>query len=121
MYRISKEFHFSASHQLHGLRDGHPCGRVHGHNYIVRVSLSGSDLDQHGFLLDYNDLKPFGKWLDDAIDHRHLNDVLPIQPSAENMARIFAAEVRDRLDIPSGVQVSVAISETPKTWAEWID
>lgn len=119
MYRISKEFHFSASHQLHGLRDGHPCGRVHGHNYIVRVTLTGNELDEHGFLLDYNDLKPFGQWLDDTLDHRHLNDVTTGQPSAENLARVLAQQVQGVLQLPAGVRVSVAVSETPKTWAEW--
>lgn len=119
MYRISKEFHFSASHQLHGLRDGHPCGRVHGHNYIVRVTLTGEVLDEHGFLLDYNDLKPFGAWIDDTLDHRNLNDVLPTQPTAENMARLLAESIREVVAIPDNVAVSVAVSETPKTWAEW--
>lgn len=119
MYRISKEFHFSAAHQLHGLRPGHPCGRVHGHNYIVRVTLKGRALNEHGFLLDYNDLKPFGQWLDDMLDHQNLNDVLPMQPTAENMARTFVAALRGVVQIPDGVAVSVAVSETPKTWAEW--
>ena len=118
-YRISKEFAFSASHQLHGLRDGHPCGRVHGHNYVVRVTLEGDTLDDHGFLLDYGDLAPFGRWLDTVVDHRHLNDVLDGQPSAENMARQFARAVADIAAVPDDVRVRVAVSETPKTWAEW--
>lgn len=118
-YRISKEFAFSASHQLHGLRDGHPCGRVHGHNYVVRVTLEGDTLDADGFLLDYGDLAPFGRWLDDTVDHRHLNDVLDGQPSAENMARQFAKVVCALAPVPADVRVRVAVSETPKTWAEW--
>ena len=118
-YTISKEFHFSAAHQLHGLRPGHPCGRMHGHNYIVRVSLTSDSLDEHGFLLDYNDLKPFGAWIDDTLDHETLNDVLPMQPTAENMARMFAETIREVIAIPDSVSVSVAVSETPKTWAEW--
>lgn len=119
MYRISKEFHFSASHQLHGLRPGHPCGRMHGHNYIVKVTLAGETLDERGFLLDYGDLKPFGQWLDDTLDHQHLNDILPMQPTAENMARAFAQIAIDLLEIPPTIKVSIAVSETPKTWAEW--
>jgi 6-pyruvoyltetrahydropterin/6-carboxytetrahydropterin synthase len=119
MYRISKEFHFSASHQLHGLSEGHPCGRVHGHNYIVRISLQSETVDEHGFVVDYNDLKAFGEWLDGALDHQHLNDVLPMQPTAENMARLFVGVIKKHLPLPDGVQVSVAVSETPKTWAEW--
>jgi 6-pyruvoyltetrahydropterin/6-carboxytetrahydropterin synthase len=119
VFRISKEFHFSASHQLHGLAEGHPCGRVHGHNYIARVTLSGEELGPEGFILDYNDLKPFGAWIDSTLDHRHLNERMPTQPSAENMARWMAEKLLDVLPLPAGVSVAVAISETPKTWAEW--
>ena len=51
MYRITKEFHFSASHQLFGLREGHPCARLHGHNYVVVVELAAEDLGPTGFEL----------------------------------------------------------------------
>ena len=44
MYRITKEFHFSASHQLKDLPDDHPCARMHGHNYVVVIELAGEGL-----------------------------------------------------------------------------
>lgn len=119
MYTISKEFGFSASHVLAGLPDGHPCGRVHGHNYKVRVTLKSTELDARGFLLDYNLLKPFGVWLDTVVDHRHLNDVVPMQPSAENLAHYFSGIAFETLPLPPSVRVSVAVSETEKTWAEY--
>jgi 6-pyruvoyltetrahydropterin/6-carboxytetrahydropterin synthase len=118
-WTISKDFAFSASHQLHGLRDDHPCGRLHGHNYIIRISLVRDTVNSHGFVFDYGDLAPFGKWVDGTLDHRHLNDVLDMQPSAENMARLFAGTLRLMVALPKDVQVKVAVSETPKTWAEW--
>ncbi len=119
MWTISKDFEFSASHQLHGLVEGHKCGRVHGHNYTVRVSLEGDRLDEHGFILDYGELAPFGRWLDEHFDHRHLNDVVRYQPSAENLAEHLHAVVRSVLVIPPGVTVSVAVSETRKSWATY--
>lgn len=119
-YTIDKEFHFSASHQLHGLPDGHQCGRLHGHNYIVKVRLSAEDLDDTGFVLDYGELAPVKRLIDDHLDHRHLNDVVPFPNStAENMARWLASETARLLDLPDTVRVSVGISETPKTWAWW--
>ena len=51
MYIITKEFAFSASHQLTHLVDGHPCARVHGHNYIIVVELSAEELNEQGFVL----------------------------------------------------------------------
>jgi 6-pyruvoyltetrahydropterin/6-carboxytetrahydropterin synthase len=115
MYVISKRFNFSASHQLEGLRPGHPCGRVHGHNYEVEVELSSERLSDDGFVLDYGDLAPLGRHIDDALDHRHLNDVLDGQPSAENIARYLFGWVSERWPQVSAIRVS----ETPRTWAEY--
>lgn len=119
MYVISKDFAFSASHTLAGLHEGHPCGRMHGHNYLVRVELSSPDLDETGFVLDYGLLAPFSRWLDETLDHRHLNDVLPVQPSAENLARTLAETLRYQAPIHSGIRIAVGVSETPKTFAWW--
>ncbi len=35
MFTITKEFHFSASHQLSHLPEDHQCARLHGHNYVA--------------------------------------------------------------------------------------
>ncbi|MFM2291880.1 MAG: 6-carboxytetrahydropterin synthase QueD [Bacteroidota bacterium] len=116
MFIISKEFHFSASHILSGLRDGHPCGRMHGHNYIVTVYLRSEELNEVGFVTDYNDLKPIKEFIDNVLDHRHLNDVFPgMNPSAELMSREIY-----RLFKPQFPQLyKVEISETPKTKASY--
>ena len=119
MWTISKDFEFSASHQLNGLAEGHKCGRVHGHNYTVRVTLEGDRLDEHGFILDYGELAPFGRWLDEHLDHRHLNDVQATQPSAENLAVWLWAVVHREVPVPEGVTVTVSVSETRKSWATY--
>lgn len=119
MYSISKEFHFSASHQLNGLPDDHQCARLHGHNYIVRLELTSRDTNPVGFILDYGDLAPFKTYLDEHFDHRHLNDVVPFNPTAEKLAYWLTIQAAELLDPPAGVELSVAVSETPKTWARW--
>ena len=119
-YRITKDFHFSASHVLAGLPDGHQCGRLHGHNYVVRLCLAGEELLPAGFLFDYGDLAPFGVFIDEHLDHRHLNDVVcAASPTAEVLAHHLARITSDLIDLPDGVTVSVGVSETPKTWAWW--
>jgi 6-pyruvoyltetrahydropterin/6-carboxytetrahydropterin synthase len=128
-FAITKDFAFSASHVLTGLPEEHPCGRVHGHNYIVRVGLSGPALDGRGFLVDYGDLSGIGDLLDVMWDHRHLNDVLPfggedapaaMSPTAERMAAWIADRVVETV-MGAGWgnvhAVNVGVSETPKTWA----
>lgn len=116
MFRITKEFHFSASHQLTSLPPDHQCARLHGHNYIVEVELSAKELNEHGFVRDYHDLAPLKRYIDESFDHRHLNEVLGHeQVTAEYLARYFYGWCKARLPETSAVR----ISETPKTWAEY--
>lgn len=115
MFVIGKEFYFSASHQLEGLPENHPCGRLHGHNYRVEISLAAEMLDQTGFVVDYGDLRPFQRFIDEHLDHRHLNDVLPFQTSAENIAHYLYQRAKELWP----QVVVVRVSETPKTWAEY--
>lgn len=106
---ISKEFHFSASHQLFGLEAGHPCGRLHGHNYIVKVFLKGEP-NEVGFVQDYGELKPIQKWIDENLDHRHLNDLYP-QPSVELMSKDIFHKFKSQFP----KLFAIEMSETPKT------
>ena len=116
MYIIKKEFSFSASHQIHGLTEGHPCARLHGHNYRVEVVLSAEELDSTGFVRDYRELSAFKDYLDDCLDHRHLNDVLGDDcVTAERMAKHFYDWCKEKWPAVRAVRVS----ETPKTWAEY--
>jgi len=116
MYRITKEFHFSASHQLNKLPADHPCARLHGHNYIVVVELAVEQLNAFGFVRDYRDLGPFKDYIDSQFDHRHLNDVLGHDSvTAEALARHFYDWCMSIFPETAAVRVS----ETPKTWAEY--
>lgn len=116
MYRIAKEFHFSASHQLKALPDEHQCARMHGHNYVVTVELASPTLNLYGFVRDYLELAPLKRYLDDELDHRHLNDVLGDDGvTAERMAR----HLYDWCKALWPETVAVRVSETPKTWAEY--
>jgi 6-pyruvoyltetrahydropterin/6-carboxytetrahydropterin synthase len=115
MYKIRKEFHFSASHQLNCRPETHPCSRVHGHNYVVTVELCAKKLNDTGFIVDYRELDDIKKFIDDVFDHQHLNDFLQYNPTAENMAwdlfNIFHAMHPE--------VCAVEVSETPKTSARY--
>jgi len=116
MYRITKQFHFSASHQLMGLADDHPCARLHGHNYIVEVELQAAQLNGVGFVRDYHELADLKAYIDDELDHRHLNEVLGDETvTAERLAKHLFDWCKSRWVETSAVR----ISETPKTWAEY--
>ena len=113
MYKISKEFAFSASHILEGLPENHPCTRLHGHNYIITIHLRSNELNETGFVKDYRELDVIKRYIDDKLDHRHLNDLFAFNPSAENIAKhlynTFVAMIPEIY--------AVEVSETPKTTA----
>lgn len=116
MYRICKEYHFSASHQLLQLPGDHPCARLHGHNYIVEVELESETLDAHGFVRDYRELDALKIYIDEKLDHRHLNDILgDDRVTAEQIARHFYDWCKSRWPEVSAVRVK----ETPKSCAEY--
>jgi 6-pyruvoyltetrahydropterin/6-carboxytetrahydropterin synthase len=117
MYTITKQFTFSASHQLEGLPDDHPCSRLHGHNYVVEVELQASGLDEVGFVQDYRDLDFVKQFIDETLDHQHLNEVVPkgVNPTAEKLAHL----IFDYLFVRYAKLSAVRVSETPKTWAEY--
>jgi len=113
MYKISKQFSFAASHILEGLPEEHPCSRLHGHNYVVTVHLKSDELNTAGFVRDYRELSFIKNYLDENLDHRHLNDVLGFNPTAELIARHLYDRFKDRLQELYAVEVS----ESPKTTA----
>jgi 6-pyruvoyltetrahydropterin/6-carboxytetrahydropterin synthase len=115
-YMISKDFEFAAAHHLDGLPADHKCARVHGHNYVVRVKVGSSSLNQVGFVIDYADLGFVGDFLREQWDHRDLNDRLyGMNPTAENLAAYLFDVVRAQLG--GALEIVVGVSETPKVWA----
>src|SRR5438067_983408 len=98
MFEISVEDSFAAGHALRGYRG--KCENPHGHNYKVRITVSGEQLDNIGLLLDFKDLKQAMNQVVDRLDHQMLNDIEPfrqLNPSAENMAKYFYDETSRRL------------------------
>lgn len=113
MYRISKRFDFSASHQLAGLPEGHQCGRLHGHNYSITVVLESETLNDPGFIKDYGELGFVKDWLDANFEHKHLNDEVTFNPTAELLAKyLYDTFIGDLPDL-----VAVVVKETEKTEA----
>ncbi len=113
MYKISKQFIFSASHQLNHLPSGHPCAELHGHNYVITVHLRSEKLNEYGFVRDYRELEPLKKFIDEQLDHKHLNEVMSLPPTAENIARF----IYERFFPVFPELYAVEVSETPKTRA----
>jgi len=115
MYTISKEFSFSASHKLENLPVDHPCVNLHGHNYIVIIELESISLDEKGFVIDYRNLNLFKQFIGSNLDHKHLNDVVDFNPTAENLAKFLFNTFTKTYP----KMIAVTVKETPKTTARY--
>ena len=110
------------------LRNYHgKCENPHGHNYKVRVTLAGSELDEAGLLLDFKLLKQVMRPVIDRIDHQMLNDLEPfteLNPSAENIAKYFYDQTNEQLAEMTKGRVRVkdcTIWETDTTTATYFE
>lgn len=114
-YDVSTEIQFSASHALSGYRGD--CSRVHGHNWLARISYRFASVDRLGLTIDYRELRSLlERVILPRFDHRHLNDVPPfdtVNPTSENIAaEIFSLCLRE-LQIPGGMLLEVELWESP--------
>ena len=83
MYIVKKRFEVSAAHRLE-LSYESKCSALHGHNWIVTVECRARELNADGMVADFTHIT---RRITDALDHKVLNDVLPFNPTAENIAR----------------------------------
>ncbi len=118
MFAISVEYSFPAGHALRGYKG--KCENVHGHNYKVKVTVAGEDLNPIGLLMDFAELRAAMKALVERLDHRFLNELSPfdqLNPSAENLAKYFCEELAPKVGA-QGLRVQeVTVWETDSTAA----
>jgi 6-pyruvoyltetrahydropterin/6-carboxytetrahydropterin synthase len=122
MYEVSVDETFAAAHNLRGYKG--KCEELHGHNYKVRVTLAGKEVDSVGLLYDFVHLKQVIQGVIRSLDHKYLNELSPfdvVNPSAENIARYIYDQTAKQLhQAPTGAGVSsITVWETDVTAATY--
>ena len=81
---LRREFEVHAAHRLEHYEG--KCSNLHGHLFRIFISVADTyDLDK-GFSLDFGELKRIVEEnIINKLDHQNLNDVLPLNPTAENI------------------------------------
>ena len=72
----------AGSHQL-SLSYESKCSRLHGHNWVITVFLASTQLNADGMVVDFKRIK---EAVHGYLDHGYFNDLLPFNPTAENIA-----------------------------------
>lgn len=122
MYEVFVDETFAAAHNLRNYRG--KCENLHGHNYKVRVTLAGAELDATGLLYDFVHLKQVIQNVIGSLDHRYLNELKPfdvLNPSAENIARyIYDKAAKELRSAPNGAGISsITVWETENSAATY--
>lgn len=102
MYTVIKRMEISASHQLQ-LSYPSKCENLHGHNWIITVYCHSKELNPDGMVVDFSQIKAEVK---SQLDHRNLNEILPFNTTAENIAKWVCDQ------IPTCFKVEVCESES---------
>lgn len=89
MFYVSKRMEIAACHRLN-LSYESKCSCAHGHNWIITVYCKSENLTEDGMVMDFTHIK---KQIHDYLDHGNLNELLPFNPTAENMARWIVDKV----------------------------
>ena len=116
MYRVKKRMEISAAHKL-SLPYPSRCAEMHGHNWVVEVTMEADGLDENGMVMDFTTIK---RRVHDVLDHSLLNDMMVLQPTAENIAKWIYDQLTDKETyIKQGLQVTevmVRESEGNTAW-----
>ena len=127
---LTRTFHFSAGHRLANPALGEeesralygPCFRLHGHNYLLEVTVGGRVDPVTGMAVDLGALEAAARRaVLDLVDHMNLDADVPaltgVITTGENLTRVFWGMLSDAL--PAGTLRRVAVVETANNTFEY--
>ena len=121
MYTLGVRREFIARHFLIG-GDWGSENFPNSHHYILELQLEGSELDQHGYLVDIVDVE---KHLDDVVNYyreQTLNDkpeFAGLNPSIEHFSRILATTLNEKVKAKNISALKVVLWEHANAWAAY--
>jgi 6-pyruvoyltetrahydropterin/6-carboxytetrahydropterin synthase len=98
MYEATIRKSFSAAHILKDI--GGKCEDLHGHNFIVEVTVQGESLNEEDLLIDFRVLKKWTNEILEQLDHKYLNETevfKGMNPSSERIARYIHDRLADKV------------------------
>ena len=121
MYTLGVRRDFIARHFLIGGDWGQE-NFPNSHHYVLELQLEGTELDQHGYLVDIVDVE---KHLNEIVNYykeQMLNDkpeFAGLNPSIEHFARILATSLSERIKAKNISGLKVVLWENEVAWAAY--
>ncbi len=114
MFSVTKRMEICGAHMLK-LPYKSPCCESHGHNWIVEITIKGQKLTASHMLVDFSHIK---QEVHGKLDHKLFNDVVPGNPTAENIAYWISERVQ--AICPKDIWVDrVSVQESEGNIAVW--
>ncbi len=121
MYAVAVKRDFVTQHYLVG-GDWGPENDLHSHHYAIELQLEGTELNQHGYLVDIVDIETSLEALVEEYRDQTLND-LPafegLNPSIEHFSRILCRELDDRILAANITTLTVKLWENEIAWSSY--
>jgi 6-pyruvoyltetrahydropterin/6-carboxytetrahydropterin synthase len=121
MYQLMVRRDFVAQHYLTVPNCG-PENEWHSHHFELEVLLEGTELTEHGYLVDIVEVEDILDALTDRYRDTTLND-LPefdgLNPSIEHFARIVCVSIGDQLEAERLDAITAKIWEDEDAWASY--
>jgi 6-pyruvoyltetrahydropterin/6-carboxytetrahydropterin synthase len=121
MYTLSVKRDFIARHFLIG-GDWGPENFPNSHHYVLELQMSGSELDQHGYLVDIVEVEKQLGQLVNYYKEQMLNDKPEFEglnPSIEHFARILTTALSKRIQANNIHTIKVVLWENDSAWAAY--
>lgn len=113
MYSVTLARALVAQHYL-TVPDPGPEGELHSHTFTIEATLSGPALDEHGYLVDIDELEAAMDATAAIFRDQTLNEMPAFEgknPSAERLARQFGARLLEQLDPEQATELQITVQE----------
>lgn len=94
MYTVTKRIEVAGSHCLN-LPYESKCRNLHGHNWIITVTCQSEKLTSWGMVSDFQQIKNIVM----RLDHENVNEVIDMNPTAENIAYWLCQQIPDCIKV----------------------